>query len=432
MTTRFDAKDEKNYGVPGVKSGYDGGVKSDLSIPSCGIEDVDVSLFNLFDKEIQLMVGGKDSSDIKKVPVLFAAGEKWALLKKGKPLRDRNNTLILPLVTIMRNQITQDPSTDVAGRGINQQTGEIVIKRRLDKSDRDYQNLINKIFIENQQNVAVNPDNKLILNQIETSRNVGKKRNDSETKAGSFLRQSRKNNIFETIVVPSPQFYTAQYQVTIWTQYTQHLNQISEKLFSSFLPQAQSWKLTTEKGYWFVASVEGGSYTIESNFDDMSSAERFIKYSFNLKVPAYVWASSAPGLPVPVKRYISSPIIDFNVAARAASDPGPGKTEEFNDSYVLGSDDPTLPMDEMGNAREDQRRPGWRPQKIQPSNAREKIDQNDPALLGLPRGRNPDSYKKIVIGNEIKYVRVINSNPTTGETVYSASDLEGLSIIPPE
>jgi len=39
----------------------------------------------------------------------------------------------------MRTGITQSPD-DITTRGINQQTGEIVVRRRLDKSDRDYQN----------------------------------------------------------------------------------------------------------------------------------------------------------------------------------------------------------------------------------------------------------------------------------------------------
>lgn len=431
MTTRFDAKDEVNYGVPGIKTGYDG-LKSDFFIPSCGIEDVDVSLFNLFDKEIQPMIGGQDSSDLKKVPVIFAAGEKWALLKKGKPVRDRSSTLILPLITIMRQQITQEPATDIVGRGINQQTGEIVIKRRLDKSDRNYQNLINRLFIENQTNVAVNPNDKpQVESQLTTNRKVGEIRNEDFVKQGALLQANRKNNIYETLVIPSPQFFTVNYEITVWTQYMQHMNQILEKIISSFLPQAKSWKLTTPKGYWFIAKVEQGAFETESSFDDMSSSERFIKVRFSIQVPAYVWASSAPGVPIPVKRYVSSPIISFEVTSnRDAIDGTPGQVEEFTNNFILGSDDPTLPLDNQVNTRDDQRKPGWKPQVVQPINSDTTIDANDPVLSTYPRGRGPYPYKKIQIGGQTKYVRVVNVNAASGETVYSASDLEGLKIIP--
>ena len=386
MTTRFDAKDQSNYSVPGVKSGYDG-LKSDLYIPPCGIEDVDVALFSLFDKEIQVMVGGQESSELKKVPVIFAAGEKWALLKKGKPVRDRNNTLILPIITIMRTEITQDTS-DITGRGINQQTGELVVRRRLDKTDRNYQNLINRLFIQNQQNVAIGSTQQ-VLNQIATDREVGSLRDINSVKEGALLKSNRKNNIFETILVPSPQFYTASYEVMIWTQYTQHMNQIMEKILASLLPQAQSWKITTPKGYWFIANVENGSFSLETNFDDMSTSERFIKQKFVVKVPAYIWATQSPGAPIPVKRYISSPIITFDVGTERNALEQSQEAINNIDNYTLGSDDPTLPLDEKANVRDDQRRPGWRIQKVQPSNSETEVDQNDPALSTIPRGRTP-------------------------------------------
>lgn len=428
MTTRFNAVDQVNYDVPGVKSGYDSADKSTLSIPACGLEDVDVALFTLFDKEISPTVGGKDTQELKRVPIIFAAGEKWAMLKRGRPLRDRTNTLILPLVTIMRSNVVQ-AQEDVTGRGINQQTGEIVVRRKLDKSDRDYQNLINKQLILNQDNVAVGADSPYAAtHRIKTSRIVGGLENDVDVKAGALLTSNRRNNIIETLVVPAPQFYTANYQVTVWAQFTQHMNQIMEKIMSSFLPQAQSWKLTTPKGYWFIAKVSGGNFNAETNFDDMSTSERFIKCTFEISVPAYIWASDAPGVPVPVKRYVSSPIIDFAIENFSVTE-GTGP-EEYSSNYSLGSDDPTLPLDEQHNLRADQRRPGWRPQVVQPSNAKENIDANDPALKSLPRGLHPAKYEKIRFGNDVKYAKIVNVNAATGETVYSALDFQGLKIIP--
>ena len=424
MTTRFNAIDQVNYGVPGIKSGYDGNVKSDLTIATCGLEDVDISLFTLFDKEIAPSVGGKDSQELKRVPIVFAAGEKWAMLKKGKPLRDRNNTLILPLITIMRTSMTQTPD-DITGRGINQQTGEIVVRRRLDKSDRGYQNLINKQLILNQTNIAVTSGSQYALNhQFITGRSTGNLSNSFDLKRGAVLLSNKRNNVFETIVIPSPQFYTATYQVTIWTQFTQHMNQILEKIMSSYLPQTNSWKLTTTKGYWFIAKLEGGAYNIETNFDDMSSTERYIKCTFEVKTPAYILASSAPGIPISVKKYISSPIIDFAVEKRSTQDAA--SPEEFPSNSLLGNDDPTLPFDEQKNSRNDQRAPGWRRQFIYPSNAESTISMNDPALSTYPRGINPSQYQKIQIGNDVKYVKVVSVNAATGETVYSTADFQGL------
>jgi len=208
----------------------------------------------------------------------------------------------------------------------------------------------------------------------------------------------------------------------IWTQFTQHMNQIIEKIISSYLPQTNSWKLNTPKGYWFIAKLEGGGYNVETSFEDMSTVERFLKCTLELKVPAYVWASNAPGVPVPVKRYVSSPIIDFAIESRSTAD-GSGP-EEFTDNYLLGNDDPTLPLNEEYSGRQDQRGDG-----IQ-TNSREKVYPNDLALESYPRGIKQSEYQKIQIGNDSKYVKVVSVNQATGETVYSAADFLGLKIVP--
>ena len=398
----------------------------DFNIPSCGVEDVDVAVFNLFDKEIVAEYGGINSSPIQKVPVVFAAGEKWAMLKNGQPLRDRNNTLILPLITVMRSEMTQASADDVTGRGINQQVGEIVIKRRLDKKDRNYQTLINKLFLLNQQNLAVRPTDPQVENQVTTTRKVGDLGETKDVRDGALLKQNRKNNIWETIVVPTPQFYTVKYQVTVWTQYTQHANQIIEKIFSSLLPQGQSWKLTTPKGYWFVGKIEDGSLQLETSFEDMSTVERYIKHTFVVSVPAYFFATKSPGAPIPIKRYVSSPTIVFETSSY---DPAEISSMRQESNYELGSDDPTLPLANQENALSDQRDLGPNPRRIYPVMTRNSDGyvSGDPAAEGyiLPGDRPPGQKSPLPRGFSVKVV----STTSKGETVFSGASLGGLEIV---
>ena len=406
MPTRFDTKSRRNLGVDPLPSGYEKDYGApDITIPPCGIEDVDQALFKLFDKEIAPECGGTDSSPLKKVPIVFAAGEKWAMLKKGRPLRDRNNTLIIPLVTIVRTEVSQDSASDVTGRGINQQVGEIVVRRKLDKSDRGYQSLINKLFLRNQSNLAVN-SRQSSSEMLLTNREIGQ--DQALNAAGGLLQQNLNNNIVETVVVPMPQFYTAKYQVTVWTQYMQHANQIIEKFFASYLPQGQAWRIDTDKGYWFIASVEGGGYSMETNFDDMSQQERFIKHTFNVTIPAYFFVTRSPGSPVPIKRYVSAPTIEFDFTT------APDITELTSltsSSYVIGSDDPTLPLDLQHNSRADQRTPGKHAGKIYPIDDQ---DTNDPAF----DERNQSQ----------RTIREVGRN-SKGETVYTGASLGDLKII---
>ena len=428
MTTRYRTGSKSYNGVSPLPTGY--GLTSgapDLSIPPCGIEDVDTALFNLFDKEIAAQYGGTNSkTPVQKVPVIFAAGEKWAMLKNGRPLRDRNNTLVLPLITVMRTELKQSSSEDVVSRGVNQQTGEMVVKRRLDKTDKNYQSLINRYLLPNQIDLAVSPTDNQVVDQMTTTRKIGELSKTRESMDGALLRQIRTNNVWETIVVPTPQFYTAKYQVTVWTQYTQHANQIIESIFASLLPQGQSWKLTTPKGYWFVAKMEDGSLSTETNFEDMSAVERFIKHTFEVTVPAYFFVTRSPGSPIPIKRYVSSPVISFETSDYNPIEIGSTSSPSM---YIVGSDDPTLPISDMKNNSPDQRSTGANARPIYPTRPDPTTGTviSDPALSGyilpgdLPAGSTGASLPR---GYSVK---VVSKNPK-GETVYAGASLGGLEI----
>lgn len=430
MANRFKTGSKTKYGQEPLSTGYSSSTKTDFHLPPVGIEDVDLAMFELFDKELPIHVSATDNTNLKRVPVIFAGGEKWAQLKKNKPLRDKNNSLILPLITIGRTSVNQTSSEDIAGRGINQRTGEIVVRRRLSSSDRDYQKIINRIGVANQTNVfkSNRQDNgPFTLSPVEDLLNT------PDVQDGLMYPIDKKRHIIETISMPSPQFLTIMYEVIIWTQYTHHMNQVMETLMSSYLPQVQGWKLDTPKGYWFVAEVEEGSLSPETNFDDMSQGERLIKQKFNVKVPAYIFASQAPGVPIPVKRYLSMPKISFEtgVSSNQSSLQNPTSSTPVSVEPFLGIDDPTLPMEISRTQRSDLRSSRSGRLNYDPDNP----NINDPALEKIPRGRQLDRYAKITTVNEggkkdIRYVKIKNVNKSTGETTYVSNfDLSEVNAI---
>lgn len=425
MPTRYKTGSKARFGVPPLPTGYDNdGSPTNLTIPSVGFDDCDRALFSLFEREINFQVGG-DGSDTKKVPIIFATGEKWALNKRQRALRDRNNTLVLPLITVVRTSIQQSMTDDITGRGTNQQTGEITIQRRLDPSDRSYQGLINRLFLEHQQGLAVGPNNGPDNGQLTTSRPIGDLRYDPTVEDGGLLAADRLDNVYETLVIPAPQFYTAFYDVTLWAQHHTHMNQMLEQVMSSFLPQGNAWKLDTPKGYWFVAYVVDGNFTADNNVDDMSQSERIVKHKFSVRVPAYVLASSASGVPIPIKRYVSVPSVSFDMGVVAEQ----GSLGDVEDPF-LGADDPTLPLgDGSSSRRTDQR--DVNATRLFPGSL---ANPDDPAQARLPRGTAPGRYKKVIgsdaSGKQVtRYVRVVNVNRFTGETVLAPDAvLGGLTI----
>lgn len=426
MTTRYTARSQLRFGVPGLPSGFQGKSAPDIVVPSVGLADVDRALFELFDTQIPLVVSG-EGEDQKRVPVVFFAGERWALNKKLRALQDRNGTLILPLVTAVRTSVRQDSMADVNGRGINQQTGEIVVHRRLDRSDRGYQQLVNRLLLQNQQNLAVAPQQGS-AGQLTTLRTLGDLADDPTVGQGGLLVPDRLNNVYETIVVPAPQFFSAQYDVVFWSQYTSHMNQMVEAVMASFLPQGNAWRLETPQGYWFVATVGENSYTADLNADDYSQKERLIRYRFTVNVPAYVLASGVPGAPVPIKRYVSSPTISFQTGVQS---PTPSSSQDVIEDPFLGADDPTLPLDTEGRPKRRDLRLTDDTRLYPP---RGSVSPGDPALKALPRGTSPATYQKVTGIDKngklvTKLIKVKSQNPFTGETVLSDGQLGGLNIV---
>ena len=124
-----------------------GNAPDDFEIPSCTIEDVDRALFTLFDKQLPFVYKHKEGT--KKAPVIFATGERFAVLRRKEPLRDKSGAIVLPLISIMRSGITQSPTM---GAGTNQNQ-DMIIKKRLSSEDALYQRLVNKVGLKNSDNL---------------------------------------------------------------------------------------------------------------------------------------------------------------------------------------------------------------------------------------------------------------------------------------
>ena len=424
MTTRYTAKDQFRYSVKGVPSGYDGVATGEFTVPSCGIEDVDRAMLSLFEKEIAVHVKGNDGP--KRVRVVFAAQEKWAQVKRDNGLRDASGTLILPLIVIARTDFVQSRGDDITGRGINQMTGELSVRRKLSSVDRGLQNLLNRALLPNQVNVAVAPANVASQSQVATGRDVGLLSDDPTVREGGGLVGDLRTNITEIVTLPAPQFVTVRYDVMLWAQHQQQMNHMVESVLSSYLPQTRGWRLDTEKGYWFVATVSTDDFRNEGNTNDQTGQERIVKHSMSVEVPAFVLASNVPGTPVPVRVHVSNPTVSFDVAVGTSGIPfDPSVVEE----PFLGSDDPTLPLGAQSK-RHDLRDTGHG--RVFPG--RTAMEEHDPALEGLRRGQKPSKWRSVTVQladgrREKRHIRIRSYDGRSGEITFDAAQLEGTTIV---
>ena len=70
----------------------------------------------------------KDTGESKRLPVIFASGERFAILSKQSPMRDKNGALILPIMSISRSGVEFETTK---GPGVSDRYPETVIKRRI-------------------------------------------------------------------------------------------------------------------------------------------------------------------------------------------------------------------------------------------------------------------------------------------------------------
>lgn len=301
MATKFDI-DNKNRYAP---TGYEGeNYTEDYVIPSCGVEDLDRAMFELFDKQIPLFYDLHGEK--KRVPVIFATGERFAILKRKKPITDRNGTLILPLVSITRGAIDNVPQKGIA----NNQMFPHVITKRLSRKDLEYRQ----------------------LNNHEGLRNINGK--DEENDPDLSLKPRLTKNIIETIEMPAVKYFSSTYEISIWSSFTQQMNKLIEAIMSSYtLNPGQQLRLESDKGYWFSAFVDS-ALSQDTNYADFTDAERYIKYNMTINATGYIIAPNIEGGKTALRSFMSAPEVSFDSTVADFIDLGPRQGGPVVDSNV--------------------------------------------------------------------------------------------------
>ena len=261
-------------------------------LPSCGIEDVDRAVFELFNEVLPFYY--EDEGTQKRIPVVYATGERAVILKKHRPLRDTAGALILPVISIMKSGIEQDPQW-----GLVPTRDEITIKKRIFKDNLEYKEYLNENNFENMEN---------LLEKSTVEGNFAK-RNFSRGESSTSLKRSKKN-IYETFTMPIPRFFQSSFEITFWCQFQQQINSVYEAFVSSYPNMSRDFKIESKKGYSYVAMIDAG-FTTNDNFDGLGEDERLVKASITLKVNGYIINSKFPGSVPLIKRYVSSPRVSF-------------------------------------------------------------------------------------------------------------------------
>lgn len=331
MATRYDKTSTIS---DTITSGYEGEASKEMSIPPCGIEDVDRAFYDLFNEKLPLFYKkSKEAGEQTRIPVIFATGERFAFESKRQPLRDRNGALILPIISITRSGVEQDSSKQ---GGVSDKFNEMVIRKRISPEDPVYQNLVNS---------------KNLLHSEFASAGKGSSP-DFNLSSGRLLDPKLGKNIFEIFVIPMPKYFTLKYEITVWCQYNQQANDVITAVLGSYVqPGNRTIRIDTKKGYWFVAYFEP-TVSQDNNFTDSTDSERIIKIGLTAEVPGYLILPEFPGSPNGVRSFVSAPSISFaSVAEDSIEEHAQNIGSGYSDAYTLSdieTDDIPVMGDQIG------------------------------------------------------------------------------------
>jgi hypothetical protein len=196
------------------------------------LKDVDTSILNHVKNVMKPRV--REANETFKIPVYYGNEERWKAVRKRGVLRDKNNSLILPLIMLRRTELTRN---DLSGAS----------------------------FAHDVKNKHINV--------------VRNSRWSKDNQYDRFSVQQGIKPVFENIVTTMPNYTDVTYEFILWTNFIEQMNPLVE----SFVDQSHT--------YWgdgtnikFLCNIDSVSDASEMNQD----GERFIKSTFSVTTKAYL------------------------------------------------------------------------------------------------------------------------------------------------
>jgi hypothetical protein len=234
------------------------------------IETFDQAIKDWFDLTVDAKVTQPANGGLYKVPVVLAAGERWATGRTRKGLRDSNGILILPVIYLRRTSIAPDPSMKALGI----ETPTITIAKKI-------------------------------------SQKTGRLQQDSAARLNP-LKLSSKAAVYEVTTIPFPDRGIINYELVVQTQYIDQMNHVLQKVFheldlqKSFVAPFYNDHRHPQLGVPFEdrgkMPIKGG-YAVgyfdidmsnTGNFEEYTDQERIVKWSTSFRVP-YVFQLDPEG-----------------------------------------------------------------------------------------------------------------------------------------
>jgi len=198
---------------------------------SITLKDIDTSVIKYIKNVIKPAV--QEANERVKVTVMYGNEERWKSVRKRGVLRDKNNTLILPLIMLKRTAV--EKSDVIPG----------------------YEHDIRRKYTEVVRNSGWSKDNRY----------------------SKFATQIGSTPVYENLVTSIPNYVNITYEFVLWTNFIEQMNPLIEGF------------MEYDKTYWgdkdtyrFISTLDSISDASEMNQD----GERFIKSTFSVTTKAYL------------------------------------------------------------------------------------------------------------------------------------------------
>ena len=198
---------------------------------SITLKDVDTSVISYVKNVINPAV--QESNVRVKVPVMYGNEERWKAVRKRGILRDKNGSLMLPLIMLKR--VSVEKSDMIPG----------------------YEHDVRRKYTEVVRNTSWSADNRY----------------------SNFTLQIGALPVYEQLVTTIPNYVNITYEFVLWTNFIEQMNPLIETFMEH------------DKTYWgdkdtyrFVCTLDSISDASEMNQD----GERFIKSTFSVSTKAYL------------------------------------------------------------------------------------------------------------------------------------------------
>ena len=251
------------------RSNVSGTMRQILPFKPSSLETIDYAVYDWLDK--QLNISCTTNKGFDKVPIVWVAGERSNQVKNNKNLRDKEGSLIFPIITVQRDSFAKDlgkkgmffgnidPFPDKKG-------GSITIARRV-KQDKTA-NFLNADAYRKKSGVAGNAGK------------VGGQQINFPSK------KKNKKIVYETVTIPMPVYIEAKYSIQIKTEYQQQINEIIQP-FVTDAGGINYSVLLGHSGHRYEAFMDS-DFASTNNVADMGEETRIYETKIGLRVLGYL------------------------------------------------------------------------------------------------------------------------------------------------